>query len=158
MSGSVNFGELGQGVGGIAGGIGSLMSVGGYNQSAGSYLGAAKIAGQNVQETEAATALQEVQTKRALYASVGTAEASAAANGLQLSGSASSIIRSSFLQGGLAEQQVAEKGQIQATAYEQQQQADYGAASAAKSQAGAAGASGIGSIIGGVIGIVAAFL
>ena len=155
---AIDYQSLGSGVSNIAAGIGSLMSVGGYNASAGTYYEAAHVAGQDITETAAATALQEVQTQRALYASVGSAQAAAAANGLQLSGSSAALVQSSFMQGALAKQQVAEKGQIQMTAYEQQQQADYGAASAASAQAKAAGAAGIGSIVGGIIGIVAAFL
>lgn len=95
---------------------GNLIAAQGYNE-------AASIAGGNVGLEEQSVALQQTQAARAAYQTIGAETAGVAGAGLQQSGSAMDLLRSSVSQANLTQKTIALQGQINENAYSQQQQA-----------------------------------
>ena len=121
-----------------------------------SYQEAAALAGQNEQFTAISTRIKAAQAQRELYTSLGTTTANVAGAGLANSGSALDILRESASQGALTRAVIKSQGLITEAGYNEQQQsylnmvgaanaaisgdtvaqqADYAAASTAKTAA-----------------------
>ena len=81
---------------------------------------AASLAEQNVQYTEASTALKESQQARQTYQVISGQRADIAGAGGQESGSALDLLASSTQQGAIAQQVIAQQGQIQEAGYQEQ--------------------------------------
>lgn len=175
------FGTLGGAVDSIFGGAASLSVSKGYKSSAEAYLGTSKIyqdqagiygqmADQSVVNARIAGAgqrLQEMQTEREIFKTIGGARSDIAAGGLMESGSALDVLRDSAVQGRLQIGALRSQGQLQqegykeeALSYQAMGKASEAASAAAVGQAGMANAqasaekkSGLGKIIGSVVKI-----
>lgn len=134
-----NFGEIGSGIGGVAGGIGDLFAAGGYGD-------AAAAAEKDAELTRRMTAIQEVQEQRKDYMLMGGTESDVAGAGFAMSGSGLDILRSSAQQASLSKDLIATQGEINATTFDAQ-------AAAYNAQANASTAGGVGGIISGALDI-----
>ena len=147
--------DLAGGVGGIVGGIGSLF--GGFGKSdafqaeAQGFATAAQFANENATLSGEVGGLQELAAARQIQHVEGSQVATAAGNGLHLSGSALSLIRDSASQGALAEGQIGLRTAIAVTNYQGQAAADLAQQQAAQAQASAAETGGIFGALGGAI-------
>lgn len=137
---SLDFGGLGAGISSIFGGLGDFAEANAYSK-------ASKIAASNAQIEERTTALNEEMASRKIFQTIGSERAQTASAGFAMSGSALDLLRSSTEQGALTKQIIANQGQIQAQGYLQE-------AAAYKGMEKAANTSGIGGIVGGVLGAV----
>lgn len=131
--GGLDFGEIGSGISGLAGGIGSLFEASGYAQ-------AASIAKQNAAITKLSTDIQQTQTARQAFQVMGSQQANVASAGFSEGGSALDLLKSSAQQASLQKGLVAYQGLINQNAWLEKAAADQGMANAAT-------AGGIGGII-----------
>lgn len=145
-----DFGGFGSGVGGIIGGIGEI---GASKATAAGYAASAKSLREAARLTQISTGIKLRQASIEIYKALGGARSDTAANGLTKSGSAMDSIRASAMQGGLQKAVMGLQGKIDYTSLIGQAQMAEAQASAAKKS----GKGGIGSIIGGVAGVVGAF-
>jgi hypothetical protein len=153
MSGSI--GSVATDFGAAAG---DLFSAAGSEAAAQDY---SKAAGDAQKEAVYATyggQLQLAQQQRTAYQTISAGQATGAANGMRMGGSAANIMRSSQAQAALAGQTITANAGIQAEGYQEQAEGleaenQSASATARSDEAGAAG-----NAIGGVIGVVAAFL
>lgn len=83
---------------------------------------AANLADLNAQFTTASTNIQEAQTQRQTFQTIGTEKADVAGAGLESSGSALDLLQSSASQGALAKNLVEAQGQITVAGYQEQAQ------------------------------------
>lgn len=134
-------GDLLQGAGSLFGG---QAAAAGSKQAASYYFKAADL-------TNLQTGLKETALNRQVYQTLGGARADVAANGLEQSGSAEDVMRSSAQQGSLAKSVAQLQGDITAQSYTAQGQQ---ALATAKSQSGG----GFFGALGGVIGAVASII
>lgn len=141
---SATFSDLGGAVSDIFGGIGSLKAASAYTK-------ASQIELQNAQIAKESTAIQETQTQRQIFQTIGAQQTAVGAGGFDQSGTAQDLLRSSVSQGALQKQVIQEQGQINFNAYEAQATAYQGQAAAAKAAAG-------GGFLGGLLKIGSAFL
>lgn len=88
-----------------------------------SYGTAASLAALNAKYTTASTAVQSAQADRALFMTLGTGKAIAAAAGGTEGGSAGDILRANAAQGALSKAVLQEQGAITTAGYQQQQSA-----------------------------------
>lgn len=139
MAGLFSNANLGSSVSSIFGGIGDLAEAGDYNK-------AAKIAQTNAGIAEESGKIQEMQAQRQITQKIGAQQSEVAGAGLKESGSAISLYKNSMAQGALSKQLIAAQTAINVGGFEQE-------AAAYKGMAGAATASGIGNIAGGILGI-----
>lgn len=146
-------GSISSGIAGIGSGIGDLFSASGDRASASAYRKASKIATQNAELEVQSTQIQEAQSSRQVFQTLGAQEADVAGNGLTESGSARALFASSASQGALQKQVLEVQGQINENSYKAAAAAYTGQASAADAAASAATATGIGNIIGGTVGL-----
>lgn len=108
-----------------------------------SYGEAAGLATLNAQYATASTNIQEAQTQRQTFQVIGSEKADVAGAGLEASGSALDLLRSSTAQGALNHSIIASQGQINVAGYQEQaasytnMQAAAGVASQAETQAAA---------------------
>jgi|SRR5882724_1744912 len=136
------FADLGGAVKDLFGGIGEFASAKGYTA-------AANFATQNAEIEAQSTKIQETQAQRKIYQTLGGQKADVAGAGLNASGSALDVMRSSAEQGSLTKQLISNQGAINVAGYEEE-------ASNYSAMATAAKASGTGSIIGSVVSAAAA--
>lgn len=155
---AVGFGAVGSGIGQIGAAAGDLFSAAGAGAAAAQFGKAATLAKQNAQQETAAYKLQQVQTARTVYQTIGTGIADAAGNGGMMTGSAAAIARSSAQQGALATQLIGTEGQINVNSYLAQQQADLAQQAEAEAQQRADEAGAVGGFIGGAVSIASAFI
>lgn len=141
-SSAAGFADLGGAVKDLFGGIGELASASGYKAAAG-------FATQNAEIAEQSTQIQQIQAERKAYQTLGGQRADVAGAGLEASGSALDVMRSSHEQASLTKQLIANQGAINVAGYEEEASNYNAMASAAKS-------SGTGSIIGSVVSAAAA--
>jgi hypothetical protein len=146
-------------IGGIVGGIGSLVT-GSETASADEAEGeafqtAAQFANLNAFYAGQVGGLQEMGLARKIQQTQGTQAATAAGNGLQIGGSALARMRDTVSQGALAEGQVGLQTTINVTQFQGQAEADLGMAQAAQAQAQAAQTGGIFGLFGGILGGIA---
>ncbi len=135
---SSGIGAAGDLFGGVMGGISDFQAAGGYKS-------AAKLATQSAALSGASTRIQFMQEQRKIYQVTGGQQADIAASGLKMAGSALDIIRSSAEQASLSKQLIERQGEITTLGFKAQ-------ATAYSAQASASETSGIGSIVGGVLG------
>lgn len=152
------FSSIGAGVSDIFQGFADESKAQGDILEGQAYGEAAQLALQNEQYTKMSTAIQQSQSDRQLYLSLGKTSSEVAGAGLSASGSALDILRSSASQGSLQKAVIGQQGLIteagyqeQAQSYELMQQAANDAASAEKTSA-------TGSFIAGAIDIGGAAL
>lgn len=173
------FSGLGSAVGDIFGGAAAVSSASGYKASAAAYRGTAQlyreqgaiygqmgeVSATNADIAGAGAKLQEVQAGREIYKVLGGQRADIAASGLDTTGSALDIIRSSTQQGQLQLGVLRNQGMLEQQGYKEEQlsyqamgkasdaasTAALGQASMADAQASAVKKSGAGGILGGVL-------
>lgn len=136
------FGDLGGAVSDIFGAIGDKAEAGAYSE-------ASTLAGQNAQIAAASGRIQQVQSDRQIYQSIGGSKADVAGAGLAASGSALDVIRSSTQQGALQKALIANQTSINVNGYQEE-------ASAYQGMASAASAASTGGFLGGLLKIGAA--
>ena len=134
------FSDLGSGISDIFGGVGDAAEAKAYSE-------AATIAGQNAKLAASATAIQETQTQRQIFQTIGAQKAAVGGAGLAESGSAQDLLRSSVQQGNLQTQLVRTQGMINVNSYEQEAAAYTGMSKAAT-------AASTGGFLGGALGIL----
>ena len=137
------FSGISAGIGDIFGGIGDLSEAAAYGQ-------AAKIAQQNATLSVESGAIQQLQASRKIYQTVSAQGAQVAGAGLKQAGSAGDLYRASVSQGALTKQLIGLQTGINANSFQQE-------AAAYKGMQGAAQASGIGGILGGIVQGIGAF-
>ncbi len=145
---------LSGGIGDLFGGIGSIISAGGDKAEARAYAKASEYALQNATIAQEAGEIRLEQAGRNIYKTLGAQGAGYASAGLTDSGSAQYVLRDSIHQGALEKAIVNEQTQINVTGYKAQSASFLGMQQAADAAASAKKAGGIGSIIGGAIGIL----
>lgn len=99
---------------------GDKISATGDTQSATSYTAAAVIAAQNEQLVSQAANIQEAQTTRSLFQTIGSERADVAGAGFESSGSSLDLLASSASQGALAKALIQTQGVITENAYAEQ--------------------------------------
>lgn len=134
---AAGFSDLGGAVSSLFGAVGSFASAKGYDAAAG-------YASQNAEIAAQSTQIQETQAQRKVYQTIGGQKADVAGAGLNASGSALDVIRSSAEQGSLTKQLIANQGAINVSGYEAEA-ANYSA------MASASKAAGTGGILGGLL-------
>jgi hypothetical protein len=144
--------NLGSGVSGVVQDIGAYVgaqyTIRGEEMAAAGFDEAANIAFLNEEQASAAGKLQQVQTARQVFKTAGAGIASAAGNGLRMSGSAENILRNTHEQGAIANQLIGTQTQIEVNGFIQQMKADQMEAQQAREAAAAAKSSQIGDLIG----------
>lgn len=117
-------GDLLSGFGNAAADAGQAAAFGSEAQGdaaeAQAYGEASTYALQNAEISKQATKLQQFQTQRQVFQTIGQGQAAAGNNGLTGGGSAADIMRSSASQGALVGQVIGEQGIINETAYQEQ--------------------------------------
>lgn len=162
-------GDLLKGFGNAASDAGAAAAFGseaeGDAAEATAYGQASKYALQNAEISKQSTKLQEFQTQRQVYQTIGAGQAAAGNNGVTGGGSAQDIMRSSAGQGALVNQVIGEQGIINETAYEEQgsqytgmQKAALAAQQGAIAQQKAANQKKKTDIFGGILGAVGSIL
>lgn len=131
------FGDIGGAVSDIFGAIGSF-------KSAQAYTTASNIELQNAAIAKESTQIQETQTNRQIFQTIGAQSAAVGAAGFANSGSSQDLLRSSLSQGALQRQVIQTQGNINVNSYEAQATAYQGQAAASKS-------AGIGGLLGGIL-------
>ena len=122
----------------LGGGVSSLFSGLGEFASASAYTKASKLNQANALVAESSANINaDLEVRNAMQAR-GTIEASTAATGFTLSGSAGDIMRMQAQQGGLAKTLILQQGELQSQSYQAQAAAEQGQAAAAK-KAGSGG-------------------
>lgn len=159
-SGSLLSGSQASAIGGAVGdfsnALGDFMSISSDNEAASAYAQAAALAGENIDITRSATAVQNLQAQRTLALTTGQQSAAIAANGFaQGSGSGLSLYKSSVEQGALAQSLITAQGAVTENAYTAQQQSDLSMEAQAKAKASGAFMGGIGSTIAGIASVAA---
>lgn len=152
-----NISAGGTAVSDIFAGFGDLTQAQGDRAEQSAYLEAAQLAGQNEQYTKMSTAIQQAQSDRELYLSMGRTKSEVAGAGFAESGSALDILRSSASQGALQKAAIGEQGLITEAGYAEQAQSYEQMASAAANAASSANTSAIGSFVGAGISALAMF-
>ena len=120
-----------------------------------SYQAAAGLAEQNAQFTAQSTAIQQSQSDRELFMSLGKTKSEVAGAGFSESGSALDILRSSASQGSLQKAVIGQQGLITETGYQEQASAYTDMANAAAAAASGEKTARIGDFIGGGISAIA---
>ena len=146
LLGGLNFGDIGTG-------ISDLFGAAGDQAEANAYGTAAQIANQNAQLEAESTAIQQAQTNRKIYQTLGAQQAGVAAGGFSSTGSARALLQNSAQQAGLQKQVLEVQGDINVNAYKQAAAAYTGQQNAAIASSKAGTGAGIFSLIGGVAGI-----
>lgn len=141
---SFDYATLGGGLQSILGGVGGFFQAGGYEE-------AARIDEENAKIARLSGDIQITQAAREAYRVVGATEATAAANGFSLSGSALDVLKSNTQQLALNKNLVANQAMIDVNSWKEKAAAERGAAAAAQ-------AGGIGAIAGGLLSIGGMFL
>lgn len=136
------FGDIGGAVSDVFGAIGDFDEAKGYKT-------AAKLATENAGIVAQSTAIQTMQAQRQAFQVIGGQMSDVAGAGLQESGSAVDLLKSSQQQASLQKQLIENQGLIQEKGYEAQASADTAQASAKET-------GGIGGLIGGALNIGAA--
>jgi len=147
----MSLGDLGSLVTAGGSAIQDLFQGEGASAQASSFTGAATLAEQNAKLTAASTRIQETQTARQVYQTIGTQEADVAGAGFTESGSALDLLRSSAQQGSLAKSLVNIEGAISENSYAAQAGAYKGLATAYNEAATGDKISAIGSIGGALL-------
>lgn len=132
------FGAAGDLLGGVGGLFGGLSAAQGDREAAKFYFQAA-------QYSQLETGLKETALNRSIYQTLGQGRADIAASGIENSGSAAAVMRSSAQQGAISKALTELQGKIDYSSYEAQ-------GNAAEAQGQAAEGGGIGSLIGGAVG------
>jgi hypothetical protein len=141
------------GIGSIGSGIGDLFSASGDQAEANAYGEAATIATQNAELEVQSTKIQEAQSNRQVYQTLGAQESGVAAGGFAETGSAKALFQNSAQQGALQKQVLEVQGTINENAYTAAADAYKGQQQAAIAASEAAQASGVGGILGGIASI-----
>jgi len=141
------FGDLGSAVSDIFASQGNKAEANAYGTAAG-------LATQNAQIEQQATAIQEMQTQRGIYQTIGAQQAEVGGAGFAASGTAKNLLASSASQGALAKATVAAQGLIQEQGYKAQAASYQGMQQAAE----AASSGGFLSSALGIGGAIASFL
>lgn len=142
----LNFGDIGTG-------ISDLFGAAGDKAEANAYGTASKIALQNAQLEQESTRIQEAQTSRQVFQTIGAQEAGVGAGGFAEAGSARSLLANSAAQGALQKQVIQVQGAINENAYKAAAAAYTGQQQAAIAASKASTGSGIFSFLGGVAGL-----
>lgn len=151
FGGGGDFGGVFKGIGGLVGGIFDSKA---SSAEAGSYETAAKIADENARLTEEETGIKQFEEERKLSHTIGTQEATIAANGFQEGGSGAYILADSARQGALASGMIGVEGQIQENAYKTQAEKARGEAAAARAASKKSMMGGMFSAVSSIIGFL----
>lgn len=154
--GASNVNAAGTAVSDIFAGFGTQFQIQGMEEEKANYYAAADLATQNEQYTKMSTAIQQAQSDRELYLSLGRTKSEVAGAGFAESGSALDILRSSASQGALQKAAIGEQGLITEAGYQEQAQAYQNMASAIGSAEKGANLAEIGSFVGAGISAIAA--
>lgn len=138
------FNDLGGGISSLFSGLGELSSAKAYSQAAKLNQSNALIAASSANLNAA------LETRNAMQAR-GTIQASTAATGFTLGGSAGDLLRMQSQQGAIAKSLILQQGELQSQSYQAQAAAEQGQAAAAKMSGG-------GGIFGGLLKIASGLL
>lgn len=149
---------LGGAVSGLMGMMGSDAAASGYDQAANYFGQAAGLAEQNAQYEVTNEDIANMQETRKFYSTLGTATADQAGNGLQLHGSFYNVMANTAQQDALEHTMIGVQSNININGYNEQAMGLLAQQSEAQAAASAAKDSGMGSMLGGVLGLVGSFL
>jgi hypothetical protein len=133
------------------GAVSDLFGAFGSLQAASAYGKASKLAANNAAITRASTAITQQQEARTITQALGAEDAAVAGAGLQQSGTALDLMRSSVQQSSLAKQLITNQGEITATSYDQQSAAYKAQEKGANTQAMGQGIGGVLKMVGWII-------
>ena len=143
---ALNFGDIGAGISDLFGAAGDKAEANAYGK-------AAALATQNAGFEAESGAIQQAQTNRKIFQTVGAQETGVAAGGFSQTGSARSLFANSAAQGALQKQVLEVQTDINVNSYKAAAEAYKGQQAAANMAAKAGTVGGIASLIGGVAGI-----